>query len=54
VSSKNFDLAVKVAMTDGVGEAWTEEEQAAARARMGAVSLEEVLAAIPSAEGVGF
>lgn len=54
VSSNNFDLAVKVAMTDGVGAAWTEDEKAAARARMGAVSLEEVLAAIPSAEGVGF
>lgn len=46
VGSKNFDLAVKVAMTDGIGEAWTEEEKAAARVRMGAVSLEEVLAAL--------
>ena len=46
VGSKNFDLAVKTAMTDGIGDAWTEVERAAARARMGAVSLEEVLAVI--------
>lgn len=54
IASSNFDLAVKIAMTDGVGEAWTEEEQAAARERMGAVSLAEVLAALPAAEGVSF
>ena len=54
VSSANFDLAVKVAMTDGVGATWTEEEKAAARTRMGAVSLEEVLASLPVAEGASF
>lgn len=51
VASSNFDLAVKLAMTDGVGEVWTEEEQASARARMGAVSLDEVLEALPIYEG---
>ena len=44
VNSANIDLAVKYAMTDGVGAEWTDAQQAAARARMGAVSLEEVLA----------
>lgn len=43
ISCTNFDLAVKLAMTDGVGNGWTEEEQAAARARMGAVSAKDVL-----------
>lgn len=46
VSSANFDLAVKIAMTDGIGTAWTETEQAAARVRMGAVSIAQVRAAI--------
>lgn len=49
VSSSNFDLAVKVAMTDGVGAAWTETEQAAARTRMGAVSSDDVNTAITNA-----
>ena len=31
----NFDYTVKAAMTDGKGAAWTAEEQAAARERMG-------------------
>jgi hypothetical protein len=53
VSSNNFDLAVKTAMTDGIGADWTEVEQASARARMGAVSMEEVLAAIKAAMGGG-
>lgn len=53
VDSQNFDLAVKVAMTDGIGEAWTEKEQAAARTRIGAVSMEEVLAAIKTAMSAG-
>jgi hypothetical protein len=53
VTSTNFDLAVKVAMTDGVGAEWTEEEQAAARERMGAVSMAEVLEAIQQAIGGG-
>ncbi len=35
VSLGNLDYAVKAAMCDGKGEAWTSEEQAAARERMG-------------------
>lgn len=35
VVPKNLDYAVKCAMTDGKGAAWTAEEQAAARERMG-------------------
>lgn len=38
VTGKNFDYAVKCAMCDGKGAAWTTEEQAMARARMGATS----------------
>lgn len=53
VGSSNFDLAVKVAMTDGKGAEWTEAEQASARERMGAVSMEEVLEAIQQAIGGG-
>ena len=51
VNSANIDLAVKYAMTDGKGTAWTEAEQTAARERMGAVSLDEVLAALPIYDG---
>lgn len=36
ISVKNLDYAVKAAMCDGKGAAWTAEEQAAARERMGA------------------
>lgn len=54
VSSNNFDLAVKTAMTDGIGAEWTEVERSAARARMGAVSLEEVLAVIKPMLGTFF
>lgn len=36
IDCSNFDYAVKAAMCDGKGEAWTVEEQAAARDRMGA------------------
>lgn len=36
ISVNNLDYAVKSAMCDGKGAAWTEEEQAAARERMGA------------------
>lgn len=43
LSCTNFDLAIKIAMADGVGADWTEEEKAAARARIGAVSSEDVL-----------
>ena len=35
ISVKNLDYAVKAAMCDGKGAAWTAEEQAAARERMG-------------------
>lgn len=35
VTGKNIDYAVKAAMCDGKGAAWTAEEQAAARERMG-------------------
>jgi len=35
ITTNGFDYAVKVAMCDGKGEAWTAEEQAAARSRMG-------------------
>lgn len=44
ITPTNLDLAVKAALCDGVGAAWTEEEQAAAQARLGLVS----------ALGVGF
>lgn len=37
ITSSNIDYAVKAAMCDGKGAAWTEEEQAAARARMGTI-----------------
>ncbi len=43
IGSWNFDYAVKVAMTDGKGAAWTAEEQAAAQQRLGILSVEEVL-----------
>lgn len=36
ISVKNLDYAVKAAICDGKGAAWTEDEQAAARERMGA------------------
>lgn len=36
IDCSNFDYAVKAAMCDGKGAAWTAEEQAAARERMGA------------------
>ena len=51
VNSANIDLAVKYAMTDGKGTAWTEAEQKAARERMGVASLQEVLEALPIYEG---
>lgn len=35
INTTNLDYAVKAAMCDGKGAAWTAEEQAAARARMG-------------------
>lgn len=36
ITPYNIDYAVKAAMCDGVGSAWTSEEQAAARERIGA------------------
>lgn len=38
IVSTNYDLAVKAAMCDGVGPAWTETEKASARERMGITS----------------
>lgn len=35
ISATNFDLAVKVAMTDGIGTAWTTAEKQGALARLG-------------------
>ena len=51
VDSSNFDMAVRVAMTDGVAKPWTEEQQAKARKRMGAVSLQDVLDNLPIYNG---
>ena len=38
ITTNTFDYAVKAAMCDGKGAAWTAEEQAAARDRMGVIS----------------
>ena len=46
---QNLDYAVKAAMCDGKGAAWTADEQAAARTRMGAVSSTDVSTAIAEA-----
>lgn len=46
---QNLDYAVKAAMCDGKGAAWTAEEQTAARTRMGAVSSTDVSTAITEA-----
>ena len=46
IDASNFDFAVKTAMTDGVGAAWTETEQTAARARMGTLGEAEIKAYI--------
>lgn len=52
ISVNNLDYAVKAAMCDGKGAAWTDEEQAAARERMGAESSdwEDVITYITSSE----
>lgn len=42
ITAGNFDYAVKVAMCDGKGAAWTEAEQKAARERMGVDKLSEL------------
>lgn len=43
VGISGLDSAVKAAMTDGVGAAWTETEQAAARTRMGVITPQKVV-----------
>ena len=43
ISVNNLDYAVKAAMCDGKGAAWTAEEQAATRERMGIDEWEDVL-----------
>ena len=43
ISVKNLDYAVKAAMCDGKGAAWTAEEQKAARDRIGIDEYEDVL-----------
>lgn len=43
IISANIDFAVKAAMCDGVGDAWTEDEQKSAQQRLGILSVEEVL-----------
>lgn len=40
ISTQNLDYAVKAAMCDGKGAAWTEEEQASARKRIGVCDYE--------------
>lgn len=43
IDCSNFDYAVKAAMCDGKGAAWTAEEQAAARERMGALDTQDMI-----------
>lgn len=43
IDSYNFDKAVKTAMCDGKGTAWTDTEQTAARERMGIYDWEDIL-----------
>lgn len=43
ITPRNLDYAVKAAMCDGVGAAWTDAEKYAARSRTGAKSNEKVL-----------
>ena len=52
ITSGNFDYAVKAAMCDGKGDMWTDDEKTAGRARMGAVSADEVSAMINKSLGV--
>lgn len=42
ISVKNLDYAVKAAMCDGKGAAWTADEQAAARGRLGVIKRYDV------------
>ena len=50
ISSKKIDYAVKAAMCDGKGAAWTADEQAAARERMGLPGNFELVADIELTE----
>lgn len=43
ITVRNLDYAVKSAMCDGKGAAWTAEEQAAARERIGALSTQDMI-----------
>nr|DAP04117.1 MAG TPA: hypothetical protein [Caudoviricetes sp.] len=43
IDCSNFDYVVKAAMCDGKGAAWTAEEQAAARARIGALDTQDMI-----------
>lgn len=43
ITPNNLDYAVKAAMCDGKGSAWSEDEQAAARERMGIDEWEDIL-----------
>lgn len=43
IDCSNFDYTVKAAMCDGKGAAWTAEEQAAARERMGALDTQDMI-----------
>lgn len=43
IDCSNFDYAVKAAMCDGKGAAWTAEEQAAARERIGALDTQDMI-----------
>ena len=52
VTSHNLDYAVKAAMCDGKGAAWTADEQAAARERMGIPGDYELIADVTSVEDV--
>lgn len=52
VTTATYDYAVKAAMCDGKGAAWTADEQAAARARMGLDKLFVLLAAAALDEAV--
>lgn len=43
IDCSNFDYAVKAAMCDGKGAAWTADEQAAARDRMGVLDTQDMI-----------
>ncbi len=51
VNGNNLDYAVKAAMCDGKGAAWTSDEQKAARERMGIPGGYELIEEITIAEG---